>query len=110
MFGITLLEFIHVLTSVLSAGMMILCLNQCFENIDKNFIKLKNQKKSLEAEVEQLKRGKQQSNDAFTELIPEEDINNTLLRENLRLAVRCDMLTAVQKMREESEHKSYAGI
>lgn len=110
MFGISLLEFIHVLTSVMSAGMMILCVNQCFINIDKNFIKLKNQKKSLEAEVEQLKREIQQSKDAFTELIPEEDINNTLLRENLRLAVRCDMLTAVQKKHLEGETKSYAGI
>lgn len=101
MFGITLLEFIHVLTSVLSAGMMVLCVNQCFENIDKNFIKLKNQKKALEAEIEEL--NEKQSKDAFTELLPGGDINNTLLRENLRLAVRCDMLTAVQKKRQESE-------
>jgi len=101
MFGITLLEFIHVLTSVLSAVMMILCVNQCFENIDKNFIKLKNQKKALEAEIKQL--NEKQQKDAFIELLPGGDINNTLLRENLRLSVRCDMLTAVQKMHQESE-------
>ena len=109
MFGISLLEFIHVLTSVMSAGMMILCINQCFENIDKNFIKLKNEKNSLEAEVEQLKKEKQTA-DVFAVVISEDDINETLLRENLRLAVRCDMLTSVQKIREESEGKSYAGI
>ena len=41
MFGITMLEFIHILTSILSAGMAIVLANQCFENIDNSFIKLK---------------------------------------------------------------------
>jgi hypothetical protein len=91
MFGITLLEYIHVFTSVLSAGMMILCINQCFENMENNFIKLKNEKKALESQIEELKA--KQDKDSVTELITGEDINNTLLRENLRLQFRCDMLT-----------------
>ena len=90
------------LTSVLAAGMTILCLNECFENIDNNFIKLKNEKKALEAEIEELKREKNDK-DSFTELIPGDNIYNSLLRENLRLQVRCDMLTEISKKPNERE-------
>ena len=106
MFGITMLEFIHILTSILSAGMAIVLANQCFENIDNSFIKLKKEKKVLEAEIEELKKEKQ-TTDVFAEVISEDDINETLLRENLRLAVRCDMLTAMRKIRQETEIDNY---
>ena len=102
MFGITLLEFIHVITSVLSAGMMILCINQCFENIENSCIKLKNEKKILEAQIEELKTEKQLEY-PYPEILPGNDVNSVLLRENLRLQVRCDMLTEIRKKRNECD-------
>jgi len=102
MFGFTLLELIHMLTSVLAGGMTFLCLNECFENIDNGFIKLKKEKKALEAEIEELKREKNDK-DSISKLIPGNDINTTLLKENLRLQVRCDMLTEIHKKRNECE-------
>lgn len=112
MFQITILEFITALSSVIAGIVVLLFINETFENLDKLFTKLKNDNKILEKTIQQLEKENKNlksSNEPKEVEIPnknrngisESEIKEILIKENRKLHIRCDMLEEeIKKMRE----------
>jgi cell division protein FtsB len=112
MFQITILEFITALSSVIAGIVVLLFINETFENLDKLFTKLKNENKILEKTIEQLEKEnknlKSSNEPKEVEIlnsnrngISESEIKEILIKENRKLHIRCDMLEEeIKKMRE----------
>lgn len=114
MFDISILETIYIATTIMTAMMTIICLTEMFRQIDKSFIKLKeerNQNRSkiqaLEKEIDEIKNDKNIHTEEITTpsigMPKSEEINKILVNENKKLHVRCDMLEEeLRKTREQS--------
>ena len=112
MFGITIIESIYIATTIMSTIMSLICLNEIISQIDKSFIKLKKEKKSLESKVQYLEKDIAESTSSEEEDISfhsngmptSGEINRVLVNENKKLHVRCDMLEEeLRKLREYNE-------
>ena len=115
MFQITILEFITALSSVIAGIVVLLFINETFENLDKLFTKLKNDNKILEKTIQQLEKENKnlkscnQPEEIEIEIpnknrngISESEIKEILIKENRKLHIRCDMLEEeIKKMREK---------
>jgi len=113
MFGLTILEIMYIVTTIMSGIMLIVYVEEAFNQIDNAFIKLKEERKTLECKVQSLEK-------EFVESSSEEDtgyntdgkpksgeINKTLISENRKLHVRCDMLEEeLRKMRQQNDEKN----
>ena len=116
MFGLTILEIIYVLTTIMVGVMSIICLDEVFNQMDKSFIKLKEERKALESKVQTLEKEVSELKSFAEEAEPSfhpngrptsVEINRTLVSENRKLLVRCDMLVEeLRKMREQNEAKN----
>ena len=115
MFNISILETISIASTIMAAMMLSIFINEMFSQIDKSFIKLKEERKTLDHMVESLEKENEKlkceknnhikkevktslySNDRITT----EEINEILVNENRKLHVRCDMLEVeLHKTRE----------
>ena len=113
MFGLTILEIMYIVTTIMSGIMLIVYVEEAFRQIENSFIKLKEERKTLECKVQTLEK-------ELVESSIEEDsgfnpdgkpksgeINKTLVNENRKLHVRCDMLEEeLRKMREQNDAKN----
>jgi hypothetical protein len=100
----------------MTAMMTIICLTEMFRQIDKSFIKLKEERTQnigkiqaleKEIEIEKFKNDKNIHNEEITTpsigMPKSEEINKILVNENKKLHVRCDMLEEeLRKTREQS--------
>jgi hypothetical protein len=116
MFGLTILEIMYIVTTIMAGVMMIIYLEEVFNQMDKSFIKLKEERKTLESKVQSLEKELNKAS-LLSESTSEEEpsfhpngrptareINKTLVNENKKLHVRCDMLAEeLCKLREQNE-------
>jgi len=124
MFSIAILETICVATTVMVGVMTCLCCSEIFSQIDKAFIKLKEERNLLKVQVETLENemNKRKEKEAYKNSetncskaiidagakrvgIPPEEINRVLVDENRRLHIRCDMLVEELLKTRESTKK-----
>jgi hypothetical protein len=113
MFNISILDTIYIATTVMAAIMTVICLNEMFSQIDKSFMKLKEERKSLEIKVQTLEKELDELKVCDEEVEPRfhsdgrptsSEINSVLVSENRKLLVRCDMLEEeLCKMREQND-------
>ena len=116
MFGLTILEIIYILTTIMVGVMLVICLDEVFNQMDKSFIKLKEERKALESKVQTLEKEVSELKSFAEEAEPSfnvngrptsVEINKTLVGENRKLLVRCDMLEEeLRKMREQNDVKN----
>lgn len=112
MFDISIPESIYIATTIMSAIMSISCLNEMFRQIDKSFIKLKEERKEnikkiqlLEKEIEEFKNVHTEEVISSSTGMPSSgEINKILVNENRKLHVRCDMLE--EEIRKTREHNN----
>ena len=113
MFGLTILDIMYIATTIIAGVMMVLYVEEVFTQMDKDFIKLKEERntsesnvKLLEKEVNELKGRDEEVESSFH---PDgrptsTEINRVLVNENRKLHVRCDMLEEeLRKLREQNE-------
>jgi hypothetical protein len=96
--------------------MLVICLDEVFNQMDKSFIKLKEERKALESKVQTLEKEVSELKSFAEEAEPSfnvngrptsVEINKTLVGENRKLLVRCDMLEEeLRKMREQNDVKN----
>jgi len=117
MFDISILETIYIATTIMTAMMTVICLTEMFRQIDKSFIKLKEERAQnrskiqaleKEIEIEKFKNDKNSHNEEITTpstgMPKSGEINKILVNENKKLHVRCDMLE--EELRKTREHSS----
>jgi len=109
MFGLTILEIIYIATTIMSAGMLIIYVDEVFNKIDNAFIKLKEERKTLESQVQTLEKQLDELKGCDESIFHSDgrptsgEINKTLISENRKLLVRCDMLEEeLLKLREQN--------
>ena len=109
MFGLTILEIIYIATTIMSAGMLIIYVDEVFNKIDNAFIKLKEERKTLESQVQTLEKQLDELKVSDESRFHSDgrptasEINKTLVTENRKLLVRCDMLEEeLCKLREQN--------
>jgi hypothetical protein len=101
----------------MTAMMTVICLTEMFRQIDKSFIKLKEERAQnrskiqaleKEIEIEKFKNDKNSHNEEITTpstgMPKSGEINKILVNENKKLHVRCDMLE--EELRKTREHSS----
>jgi len=112
MHGVNTIEFIYIVSSIMSACAILMCVIQhTLDNLDQELIKLKNNKKELEKKIEELERrekekasSRKKQNSISNFPIQEAEINEILVNENRKLHVRCDMLEEeLNKTRENKD-------
>jgi len=98
MISISTLEYLVILTSVLSTISILFMINDMANLAAKNLIKLKQENKKLEEEIKKTNN----SDKNLQEIgISEESKMEILIKENRRLHIRCDMLEEeLAKLRE----------
>jgi hypothetical protein len=116
MFGLTILEIIYIATAIMAGVMMIVYVEEAFNQIDNAFIKFKEERKTLvsqvqtlEKQVDELKCCDEEIETSFhSDGRPTSgEINKTLVTENRKLLVRCDMLEEeLSKLRQQNEEKN----
>jgi cell division protein FtsB len=107
MFGLTSLDIMYIATTIMAGVMMVIYVDEVFTQMDKSFIKLKEERNTLESnvqllekEVNKLKRCEEEVESSYTST----EINRVLASENRKLHVRCDMLEEeLCKLREQNE-------
>jgi len=118
MFGITIIEFISAITTIMCACMVILFLHRTFENIESDITNLEVTNKKLNATIEEYKATienmllKNSETDEIEGtsygLIPDKTKLEILIKENKKLHVKCDMLVEeLRKIREFPANPSY---
>lgn len=113
MFGLTILEIMYIVTTIMSGIMLIVYVEEAFNQIDNAFIKLKEERKTLECKVQSLEKelvesSSEEDTGYNTDGKPKSgEINKTLISENRKLHVRCDMLEEeLRKMRQQNDEKN----
>ena len=56
MFGLTILEIMYIVTTIMSGIMLIVYVEEAFRQIENSFIKLKEERKTLECKVQTLEK------------------------------------------------------
>ena len=121
MFGLNLLEIIYILTSIMSTAMLLIYFEEILNQIDKSFVKLKEERENLVSKVQTLEKQLDELKSCQQQICNEEEdtgllpygkstsggINEILKAENRKLNVRCDMLEEeLRKMREQGQTKN----
>lgn len=100
MFEITTIEIIYVATTVISAIMCVIILNQMVYNLDVTLMNLKTLEKDIK-ELQSCTNNSSSNEDLYPYSDGREEINQILINENRKLHVRCDMLEEeLRKTRE----------
>jgi hypothetical protein len=109
MFGLTILEIMYIVTTIMAGVMVIIYVEEVFNQMDKSFIKLKEERKTLESQVQTLENQLEELKVCDEPRFHSDgrptarEINKTLVTENRKLIVRCDMLEEeLRKLREQN--------
>lgn len=110
MFGLSILEIMCCLTTIMAGVMGIIYIEEALNQIDTTFIKLKEVRKTLETQVQTLENQIDELKDCdetvesrfHSDGTPTSgEINKTLVTENKKLHVCCDMLEKNNKALSE---------
>jgi len=111
MFGLSILEIMCCLTTIMAGVMWIIYVKEVFNQIDTAFIKLKEVRKTLETQVQTLEnqinefKGCDEARFHSDGTPTLGEINKTLVTENKKLHIRCDMLEKNKAALSEYIHK-----
>lgn len=111
MFGLSILEIMCCLTTIMAGVMGIIYVEEAFNQIDTAFIKLKEVRKTLETQVQTLEnqinefKGCDEARFHSDGTPTLGEINKTLVTENKKLHIRCDMLEKNKAALSEYIHK-----